>query len=82
MTQVYKNKKASNLIELSESTDSIVYAISSYELDSDLHQKSNGEAHTVGYLNDRDCEIYEYWGSTWRVHTVKFISVKEISRRD
>lgn len=72
MTQLATGS-AAHLIDLSEREDRIVYTESSVGVDAQLHDDCDGEAHSTGEINGRMAEIHEYWGDTWRVHTVQYL---------
>jgi hypothetical protein len=72
MTQIISNKSAAELISLSESEDRVVMALSS-SIDADLHDDCEGDVEFDGQINARSAHIHEYWGETWRVHTVRYL---------
>lgn len=73
MTQITSNKSAAELIILSESEDRIVTALSSGAVDGQLHDDADGEAEYSSEINGREARVHEYWGETWRVHTVQYL---------
>jgi hypothetical protein len=76
MTQIISNKSAQELISLSESEDRVVLALSS-SIDSDLYDDCDGDVSQNTEINGRTAEIHEYWGETWRVHTVRYLETVE-----
>ena len=76
MTQIISNKSPAELISLSESEDRTVVAMSG-SIDAQLHDDCDGETHYTEEINGRMAEIHEYWGETWRVHTVQYLETIE-----
>jgi hypothetical protein len=76
MTQIISNKSVAELIDLSESEDRVVLALSS-SIDADLHDACDGEVHQTTEVNCRMAEVHEYWGETWCVHTVWYLETVE-----
>lgn len=72
MPHTITNKSASELISLSEQEDRIVIALSS-SADAQLHEDCDGDAEYDSEINTRPAHVHEYWGETWRVHTVRYL---------
>jgi hypothetical protein len=75
-SQIISNKSAAELISLSESEDRVVTAMSG-SIDGQLHEDCDGETHYTREIHARMAEIHEYWGETWRVHTVQYLETVE-----
>lgn len=76
MAQIISNKSAAELISLSESEDRVVLAQSS-SVDAQLHEDCDGDTEYDSEVNARMAHVHEYWGATWRVHTVQYLETVE-----